>query len=161
MPHLEDDEGDVRLDTGVREGDEVSVFYDPMIAKLVVWGDDRAEAARRMQSALAQTPILGVKTNLAFLERVVRHPAFLAGDTDTAFIERHRADLLPPEARGAARGAGGRRRARLPGRAARHRADARLALERHRRLAPQPAGAAAHGVPAASDGEVSVHSSTR
>jgi len=85
----------VRLDTGVREGDEVSVFYDPMIAKLIVWGDDRNEAARRMQSALAETAILGVKTNLAFLERVVKHPAFLAGDTDTAFIERHRADLLP------------------------------------------------------------------
>ncbi|MGZ5036050.1 MAG: acetyl-CoA carboxylase biotin carboxylase subunit [Usitatibacter sp.] len=85
----------VRLDTGVREGDEVSVFYDPMIAKLIVWGDDRAEAARRMASALAQTAILGVKTNLAFLERVVAHPAFLAGDTDTAFIERHRAELLP------------------------------------------------------------------
>ena len=92
-PH---DESDVRLDTGVREGDEVSVFYDPMIAKLIVWGDDRAEAARRMQGALAQTTLLGVKTNLAFLERVVRHPAYLAGDTDTGFIERHRADLLPP-----------------------------------------------------------------
>jgi len=80
----------------VREGDEVSVFYDPMIAKLIVWGDDRPEAARRMATALSQTALLGVKTNLAFLERVVRHPAYLAGDTDTGFIERHRADLLPP-----------------------------------------------------------------
>jgi 3-methylcrotonyl-CoA carboxylase alpha subunit len=88
----------VRLDTGVREGDEVSVFYDPMIAKLIVWGDDRPEAARRMHGALAQTALLGVKTNLAFLERVVRHPAFLAGDTDTGFIERHRAQLLPSAA---------------------------------------------------------------
>ena len=96
-PDAEDGEGDVRLDTGVREGDEVSVFYDPMLAKLIAWGDDRAEAARRMQSALAKTAILGVTTNLAFLERVVRHPAFLAGDTDTGFIERHRADLLPAE----------------------------------------------------------------
>jgi 3-methylcrotonyl-CoA carboxylase alpha subunit len=85
----------VRLDTGIREGDEVSVFYDPMIAKLIVWGDDRSEAARRMQAALGETAILGVKTNLAFLERVVRHRAFIAGDTDTAFIERHRAQLLP------------------------------------------------------------------
>ncbi len=85
----------VRLDTGVREGDEVSVYYDPMIAKLVVWGADRPEAARRMQEALAETEILGVTTNLGFLERVVKHPAFLAGDTDTGFIERHRADLLP------------------------------------------------------------------
>ena len=87
---------DVRLETGVREGDDVSVFYDPMIAKLVAWGDDRAECARRMCDALAQTELLGVKTNLAFLERIVRHPAFLAGDTDTSFIEKHRADLLPP-----------------------------------------------------------------
>ncbi|HUQ28575.1 MAG TPA: acetyl/propionyl/methylcrotonyl-CoA carboxylase subunit alpha [Usitatibacter sp.] len=86
----------VRLDTGVREGDDVSVYYDPMIAKLVTWGSDRDEAARRMQEALAETEILGVTTNLAFLERVVKHPAFLAGDTDTAFIDRHRADLLPP-----------------------------------------------------------------
>jgi 3-methylcrotonyl-CoA carboxylase alpha subunit len=74
------------------------VFYDPMIAKLIVWGDDRAEAARRMQEALLETQVLGVKTNLAFLERVVRHPAFLAGETDTGFIERHRADLLPAAA---------------------------------------------------------------
>ncbi len=86
----------VRLDTGVREGDTVSVFYDPMIAKLVAWGDDRQEAARRLQGALAETAVLGVKTNLAFLERVVRHPAFLAGDTDTGFIERHRESLVPP-----------------------------------------------------------------
>ena len=85
----------VRFETGVREGDEVSVFYDPMIAKLVVWGSDRGEAARRMQESLAAMEILGVKTNLAFLERVVAHPAFLAGDTDTAFIERHQGDLLP------------------------------------------------------------------
>jgi 3-methylcrotonyl-CoA carboxylase alpha subunit len=84
-----------RVDTGVRAGDEVSVFYDPMIAKVVVHGADRNEAARRMQSALDRTSLLGVKTNLAFLERVARHPAFLAGETDTAFIARHRADLLP------------------------------------------------------------------
>jgi len=87
---------DVRLDTGVREGDAVSVFYDSMIAKLVAWGADRPEAVRRLGEALAETEILGVGTNLAFLERVVAHPAFRAGLTDTAFIERHRADLLPP-----------------------------------------------------------------
>ena len=86
---------DVRLDTGVREGDAVSVFYDSMIGKLIAWGDDREEAARRMLAALARTEILGVRTNLAFLERLVAHPSFLAGETDTAFIERHRADLLP------------------------------------------------------------------
>ena len=85
----------VRVETGVRQGDDVSVFYDPMIAKIVVWGADRGEAARRMQESLGQAAILGVTTNLAFLERVVRHPAYLAGDTDTAFIPRHQADLIP------------------------------------------------------------------
>ncbi len=86
---------DVRLDTGVREGDVVSVHYDPMIAKLVAWGGDRDQAARRLSEALGATEVLGVRTNLAFLERVVRHPAFLEGDTDTGFIERHRAQLVP------------------------------------------------------------------
>jgi 3-methylcrotonyl-CoA carboxylase alpha subunit len=89
-------EGAVRLDTGVREGDEISVFYDPMIAKLVAWGSDRDEAVRRLQEAAAETAMLGVKTNLAFLERVLRHPAFLAGETDTGFIARHRDALVPP-----------------------------------------------------------------
>ncbi len=88
---------DVRLETGIREGDAITVYYDPMIAKLVAWGDDRDAAARRLHAALGETAILGVKTNLAFLERLVAHPAFLAGETDTAFIERHRASLLPPQ----------------------------------------------------------------
>jgi 3-methylcrotonyl-CoA carboxylase alpha subunit len=85
---------DVRLDTGVVGGDEISVFYDPMIAKLITWGTDRPEAVRRMQGALAETEVIGVKTNLAFLQSLVRHPAFLAGDTDTAFIAKHKARLL-------------------------------------------------------------------
>jgi len=61
----------------------------------VAWGADRPEAARRMQEALGESAILGVKTNLSFLERVVRHRAYLEGRTDTGFIERHRADLIP------------------------------------------------------------------
>jgi len=89
------DAPDVRLDTGIREGDTVSVFYDSMIGKLVCWGDNREEAARRMREALSRTEILGVRTNLAFLERLVAHPAYLAGETDTGFIEAHRGDLLP------------------------------------------------------------------
>jgi len=86
---------DVRLDTGVREGDAISVHYDSMIGKLIARGRDRDEAARRLREALAHTEILGVRTNLAFLERLVQHPAFLAGATDTAFIETHREALLP------------------------------------------------------------------
>lgn len=88
----EDD--DIRLDTGVVSGDHISIFYDPMLAKLITWGGDRPEAIRRMQGALAETAVIGVKTNLAFLQTLVQHPAFLAGDTDTAFITKHNAALL-------------------------------------------------------------------
>ncbi len=90
----EDEEGNVRLDTGVVTGDTISVYYDPMIAKLITWGGDRAEAIRRMQGALGETDVLGVKTNLEFLEQLVQHPAFLAGETDTGFIARHRDALM-------------------------------------------------------------------
>ena len=89
-----DQEGDVRLDTGVVTGDTISVYYDPMIAKLIAWGIDRPEAARRLQGALADTDVLGVKTNLEFLAQLVKHPAFLAGDTDTGFIGKHRDALM-------------------------------------------------------------------
>ncbi|MBC7623630.1 MAG: acetyl/propionyl/methylcrotonyl-CoA carboxylase subunit alpha [Aeromicrobium sp.] len=91
---------DVRLDTGVavgkNAGDEISIFYDPMIAKLITWGGDRPEAIRRMQAALAETEVIGVKTNLGFLQSLVHHPAFLAGDTDTSFIAKHKMALLQP-----------------------------------------------------------------
>jgi 3-methylcrotonyl-CoA carboxylase alpha subunit len=86
----------VRLDTGVREGDEVSVFYDPMIAKLIVWGETATEAARRMQEALAATAILGVRTNLAFLERVVRHPASCGRDRHGVHRTAPRRPPAPP-----------------------------------------------------------------
>jgi 3-methylcrotonyl-CoA carboxylase alpha subunit len=86
---------DVRLDTGVVSGDTISVYYDPMIAKLITWGADRDEAIRRMQAALAETEVVGVETNLGFLQQLARHPAFLRGETDTGFIARHKATLLP------------------------------------------------------------------
>ncbi len=86
----------VRLDTGVVSGDTISVFYDPMIAKLITYGRDRAEATRRMQVALAATDVIGVTTNLHFLQRVVQHAAFDAGITDTAFIATYKAALLAP-----------------------------------------------------------------
>ncbi|MDO3380277.1 acetyl/propionyl/methylcrotonyl-CoA carboxylase subunit alpha [Geoalkalibacter halelectricus] len=85
----------VRIDTGVRRGDEVSMHYDPMIAKLIVWDTDRAGALRRLRQALAEYQVVGVTTNLAFLGAVAAHPAFIAGDLDTGFIERHRAALFP------------------------------------------------------------------
>jgi 3-methylcrotonyl-CoA carboxylase alpha subunit len=95
-PTIQDDD-DVRLDTGVRSGDEISVYYDPMIAKLITWGADREEAIRRMQGALAETEVIGVKTNLGFLQQLVRHQAFIDGETDTGFIPRHRAKLMPDD----------------------------------------------------------------
>jgi len=90
--------GFVRVDSGVVEGDEVSPHYDPMIAKLVVRGENRAQAVARLRSALADTKIAGVTTNRAFLHAVARHPAFADGDVHTHFIEQHSADLYvtPP-----------------------------------------------------------------
>jgi 3-methylcrotonyl-CoA carboxylase alpha subunit len=89
---------DVRFDAGVREGDAISPFYDSMIAKLIVWGADREQALARLDAALAQTHIVGLHTNVAFLRRVVVSNAFASADLDTALIERERAVLFnaPP-----------------------------------------------------------------
>ncbi|MCM0019776.1 MAG: ATP-grasp domain-containing protein, partial [Tagaea sp.] len=84
-----------RIDTGVREGDEVSIHYDPMIAKLIVHGPDRTTALQRLAAALDATRIVGPSNNVAFLARVARHAAFAAGEIDTGFIARHKADLVP------------------------------------------------------------------
>ena len=84
-----------RVDTGVRQGDRVTPFYDPMIAKIIVWGEDRPAALDRLRRALAGTAVLGVVTNLGFLARVADHPEFAAAAIDTGFIERHRDVLLP------------------------------------------------------------------
>ncbi|MEI7705115.1 MAG: acetyl/propionyl/methylcrotonyl-CoA carboxylase subunit alpha [Deltaproteobacteria bacterium] len=84
----------VRIDTGVREGDSVTIHYDPMIAKLVVWDTSRAGAVRRLRAALSEYQVVGVTTNLAFLGAVAAHPAYRAADLDTRFIDRHRADLI-------------------------------------------------------------------
>ena len=88
----------VRVDTGVVEGDEVSVFYDPMIAKLVVWGENREIALKRLISALGDYYIDGVSTNIDFLKRVASHPAFVAAELTTTFIEKHNDSLFAPVA---------------------------------------------------------------
>jgi len=85
-----------RVDTGVRQGDIVTPFYDPMIAKIISWGEDRPAALGRLRRALAETVVLGVGTNRDFLVRVAAHPQFVSGAVDTGFIERHRAALVPP-----------------------------------------------------------------
>ena len=89
---------DVRVDAGVREGDSVSPHYDSMLAKLIVWGQDRAQALARLDAALAQTHIVGLHTNVAFLRRVVASRSFESADLDTALIERERSVLFnaPP-----------------------------------------------------------------
>ncbi len=87
---------DVRIDTGVREGDEITPYYDPLIAKLIVHGENRAAALRRLSEALAAYEIVGVATNVAFLSRVVAHDAFAGAHLDTGLIARHHAALFPP-----------------------------------------------------------------
>jgi 3-methylcrotonyl-CoA carboxylase alpha subunit len=93
----------VRIDTGVRAGDEITQFYDPMIAKLVVWGEDRASALRRMRESLARYRVAGVTTNIPFLQRVVAHPAFAEARLDTGLIGKNQSELLAPPAAPTAR----------------------------------------------------------
>jgi 3-methylcrotonyl-CoA carboxylase alpha subunit len=90
------DPASVRIDSGVREGDAISPFYDPMIAKLIVWGRDRNEALARMSQALAEYQLVGLATNVAFLKRLVESEPFSNADLDTSLIERHRDSLFPP-----------------------------------------------------------------
>jgi acetyl/propionyl-CoA carboxylase alpha subunit len=94
----------IRIDSGVAEGDEISVHYDPMIAKLIASGDSREAARRRAIEALREFPILGIKTNLPFLIRLLEHPRFISGDLDTRFLDTERQTLIegldappPPE----------------------------------------------------------------
>jgi 3-methylcrotonyl-CoA carboxylase alpha subunit len=93
------DPAPVRIDSGVRAGDSISPHYDPMIAKLIVWGEDRAQAIARMRAALAEVHIVGLANNVDFLARLMDNPAFVDADLDTGLIERERERLFAPEAR--------------------------------------------------------------
>jgi 3-methylcrotonyl-CoA carboxylase alpha subunit len=86
---------DVRIDTGVEQGDSITPYYDPMIAKLIVWGVDRDAALARMRSSLEHYRIVGVANNVEFLGRLVATPSFAQADLDTALIEREHAALFP------------------------------------------------------------------
>ncbi len=94
-------EGDgVRVDHGMRDGGEISPFYDPMVAKVIAWGADRDEARRRLIGALERTTVLGLVTNKGFLVSMLGHDEFAAGNATTAFIERNfpnPADLAPAD----------------------------------------------------------------
>jgi 3-methylcrotonyl-CoA carboxylase alpha subunit len=93
---------DVRVDTGIAEGDEVTAFYDPMIAKLVAHGPNRKAAARRLASACGNIEVWPLKTNAGFLTAALSSEAYLSGEVDTGFIERRASELLensePPAA---------------------------------------------------------------
>jgi acetyl/propionyl-CoA carboxylase alpha subunit len=78
----------VRVDAGVHEGGEVPLHYDPLLAKLIVWGRDRDEAVRRMRRALDEFAVAGIRTTIPFHRALMRHPDFLAGRLSTAFVER-------------------------------------------------------------------------
>ncbi|MCZ8108289.1 MAG: 3-methylcrotonyl-CoA carboxylase, partial [Burkholderiales bacterium] len=88
----------VRIDSGIGEGDAITPYYDPMIAKLIVWGEDRTQAIARMRDALARFEAVGPSTNVDFLGRLMRARSFVEADLDTALIEREREALAPPTA---------------------------------------------------------------
>ena len=90
-------ESGIRIDSGVEDGSEVSVHYDPMLAKVIAWAPTRAEAAAKLANALARAQLHGPYTIRDLLVRILRHPEFLAGAIDTHFLQRH-----PPETLGAA-----------------------------------------------------------
>lgn len=82
----------LRYDSGIRTGDTVSPFYDPMLAKVIAYGETRAEAIRRLKRALEDTRVFGVTNNRAFLSRIMGHPCFVAGEATTAFLDEDFAD---------------------------------------------------------------------
>ncbi|KAK3926835.1 Methylcrotonoyl-CoA carboxylase subunit alpha, mitochondrial [Frankliniella fusca] len=89
--------GDVRVETGVQQGDEVSVHYDPMIAKLVVWGNNRSEALRKLHSSLRDYNIVGLETNVNFLMTLCQHKEFQKGNVHTGFIPEYYEELFPKQ----------------------------------------------------------------
>nr|CAG8510780.1 3939_t:CDS:10 [Entrophospora candida] len=84
----------IRVETGFVQGDEISVYYDPMIAKLVVKGHDRTDALRILRKALDEYQVVGLNTNIEFLKRVVSHEAFINGEVETGFISEHETELF-------------------------------------------------------------------
>ncbi len=91
-----DEDAGWRVDRGIDDGDRVEVHYDPMIAKLIARGSDRADAIARLRAGLARTAVFGPATNLGLLRRIAAHPAFAAGEMDTGYLDRHLPALLAP-----------------------------------------------------------------
>ena len=97
LRHLRFPSTAARVDSGVRQGDAITPHYDPMIAKLIVWGEDRAMALGRMRAALSACEIIGVSCNVEFLARTIASTAFASADLDTHLIERCSAELFPAD----------------------------------------------------------------
>lgn len=91
---LPEEEDDVRIDTGVREGDKITPYYDPMIAKVICRGEDRATAIERSIRTLKSITLEGLVSNISFLIRTLEHTAFDAGDTHTDFVDKHKDELI-------------------------------------------------------------------
>ena len=89
----------MRVDSGFTSGDEITIHYDPLIAKLIVWAEDRPAAIRKMQAALRETVLLGVTHNGQFLQDVLASAPFQAGEIYTTWVEEHFGDWQPPSAR--------------------------------------------------------------
>lgn len=87
----------VRIDAGFRQGDVISSHYDPMIAKLIVKGPDRNAALAKLRTALEEYEVVGPSTNIEFLKRLSAHPAFISGEVETGFIDKHRESLFAYE----------------------------------------------------------------
>jgi len=98
LTHFKLPDGEVRIDTGVEQGSEISQFYDPMIAKLSAWDATRRGAAARLREAVRKVEIWPVKSNAAFLASALAHPEFVAGNVDTGFIARYAESLIPAAA---------------------------------------------------------------
>ena len=96
--HLPESSGGIRIDAGVREGSKVSVYYDPMLAKLIVHAGDREAALARLQQALARCQLFGLPSNIAFLEKLVAHPVTRDAGIDTGYLDRHLQDILQNDA---------------------------------------------------------------
>ena len=145
----------VRIDSGVIEGDNVSIFYDPMIAKMIVWDVDRAACLQKMREALGQVHVIGPKSNVAFLERLLRHRVVIEGDIDTSYLDRHLDEFI--DATDSAGPTTPRKQALLHAATVasllnespraiprRGRQRSAFALAACRRLAPRPSGQAHH-----------------
>ena len=89
------DESVYRLDSGVEAGDQISIYYDPMMAKLICWGESREIALKRLKQALEGTAFLGVRNNQEYLRNIITHPAFVSADVHTHFVPQYEGDLLP------------------------------------------------------------------